>query len=145
MLAVMNTDKIVKLIKMLSSSNDGEVINAARAILRTLAQEGADIHELAARVENGNGELSEAEMQKIYNEAFHRGKDSAAANAGFHNVEPSTVYEMACDIKDRCFDRLEEREQGLVNTITRWYASKEPSEKQSKWLRDIYRRTRSWR
>ena len=136
----MNTDKIGKLIRMLSSSNDGEVINAARAILRTLAQEGTDIHELAARVEGGK--LSKAEMQKIYDEAFRRGEDSAASNAGFHNVEPSTLYEVACDIKDRCFDRLEEKEQGLITTIVRWYANKEPSEKQASWLRDIYRRTR---
>ena len=59
----MNTEKIGKLIKMLSSSNDGEVVAAARAILRTLAQEGTDIHELAERVEGRK--LSQAEMQRI--------------------------------------------------------------------------------
>jgi hypothetical protein len=47
----MNAEKIGQLIKMLSSTNEDEVVAAARAILRTLAQEGTDIHELAERVE----------------------------------------------------------------------------------------------
>jgi hypothetical protein len=38
MLADMNGEKMGKLIKMLSSTNEGEVVAAARAILRTLAQ-----------------------------------------------------------------------------------------------------------
>jgi hypothetical protein len=71
MLAVMNSDKIGKLIKMLSSSNDGEVVAAARAIMRTLEAEGTDIHELAQRVEGRK--LSPAEMQRIYDKAFTDG------------------------------------------------------------------------
>ena len=40
-------DKLGKLIRMLSSDKDGEVLAAASAIKRTLAAEGSDIHALA--------------------------------------------------------------------------------------------------
>jgi hypothetical protein len=141
-------EKLEKLLKMLSSPQEGEVVAAAQAIMRTLKSAGADIHELAACVKGG-GKLSKADMQRIYDEAYRRGKDAAAANAngnaGFHNVEPTSLYDMACELKDRCFDRLDERDRALINTIVRWYANKEPSEKQAVWLHDIYRRTRRWR
>jgi hypothetical protein len=86
-LAVMDSDKIGKLIKMLSSPNDGEVVAAARAIMRALEAEGADIHELAERVEGRK--LSQAEKQRIYDKAFVDGKNAAAANAGFNDVDGS--------------------------------------------------------
>ena len=75
----MNVEKIQKLIKLLSSSSDGEVVAAARALLRTLHAEGTDIHALAERVEGRK--LSQAEMQRIYDKAFADGKKSAAATA----------------------------------------------------------------
>ena len=86
----MNTEKIGKLIKMPSSPNDGEVVAAARAILRTLAQEGADIHELATRVEGG-GKLSEADMRRVYDAAFAEGRRAAERDkpTKFHDVEPN--------------------------------------------------------
>ena len=77
----MNTDKVTKLIKMLSSPNDGEVIAAARALQRTLASEGADIHDLAARVEGG-GKLSPAERTRIYEQARREAQREAATRIG---------------------------------------------------------------
>ena len=68
----MNAEKIGKLIKLLSSINDGEVVAAARAILRTLEAEGADIHELAERVEGRK--LSQAEMQTDLRQGVRDGK-----------------------------------------------------------------------
>jgi hypothetical protein len=136
MLAIMNTEKIGKLIKMLSSSNDGEVVAAARAILRTLAQEGTDIHELAARVDGGK--LSKADMQRIYDQAYRDGKDAAAADVGFRSVDPPSFYEMACEIQHKGDGHLSEKEQGFVADMVRWCAHREPSEKQAKWLHAIY-------
>ena len=132
----MNTEKIGKLIKMLSSSNDGEVVAAARALTRTLAQEGADIHELAARVEGRK--LSQAEMQRIYDQAYRDGKDAAAADVGFTAVDLPSFYKMACEIQHEGDGRLSEREQGFVDDMVRWCARREPSEKQAKWLHAIY-------
>jgi hypothetical protein len=133
----MNTEKIGKLIKMLSLSNDGEVVAAARAILRSLAQEGADIHELAARVEGGK--LSKADMQRIYDAAYRDGKQAAERNHGdeFHNVGPSW-HAMAIECRDHDNGRLTQRERAFVEDMVRWTARREPSEKQGKWLHVLY-------
>ena len=136
-LATMNTEKIGKLIKMLSSPNEGEVVAAARAILRTLAQEGTDIHELAARVEGGK--LSKADMQRIYDTAFADGRRAAEKDkpTEFHDVEPNW-QEMATSCRDHDAGRLTPRERGFVDDMVRWTVYRKPSEKQAKWLHSIY-------
>jgi hypothetical protein len=45
----MDTEKVAKLIRMLSSANDGEVLNAARALNRM------GIHDVSERLEGGGG------------------------------------------------------------------------------------------
>jgi hypothetical protein len=128
----MNADKIGKLLKMLSSSSDGEVVAAARALLRTLESEGSDIHDLAARVESG-GKLSPAERERIYEQARRDTKKEATVN----NAVPS-FYDMACEIQHKANGRLTPKEQGFVDDMARWCARREPSEKQAKWLHSIY-------
>src|SRR5215471_9574819 len=49
------TGKLGKMIRMLGSDCDGDVIAAARAIKRSLRSEGLDIHELAKAIEEPNG------------------------------------------------------------------------------------------
>jgi hypothetical protein len=132
----MNTEKIGKLLKMLSSNSDGEVVAAARAILRTLQAEGADIHELAERVEGRK--LSQAEMQRIYDKAFADGKKSVAAAADFSSVGTPSFHEMACEVQAKANGRLSPKEHGFVDDMIRWCAHREPSEKQAKWLHAIY-------
>jgi hypothetical protein len=46
--------KLCPLIRMLGSSNDGEALNAARAIGRTLRSAGRDFHDLASALEAGD-------------------------------------------------------------------------------------------
>jgi uncharacterized paraquat-inducible protein A len=45
----MDSEKAAKLIRMLSSTNDGEVLNAARALQRM------GVHDVAERIEEGEG------------------------------------------------------------------------------------------
>jgi hypothetical protein len=132
----MNEKKIERLIKMLSSPNDGEVVAAARAILRTPEADGADIHDLADRV--GGRKLSEEEMQRIYDEAFRRGKD--AAHSGFHNTEGPSFHEMALAIQQNANGRLKPNEAQFVDDMVMWCAKREPTEKQGKWLLVLYSR-----
>jgi hypothetical protein len=135
----MNADKIGKLIKMLSSPNDGEVVAAARAILRQLQAEGSDIHELAERVEGRK--LSKAEMQTIYDRAYRDGKKAAAANDGFSDVGSSdgpSWHDMAVAILSKASGRLSPKELGFVEDMERWCARREPTPKQAKWLHSIY-------
>jgi hypothetical protein len=134
----MNNEKLGKLIKMLSSPNEGEIVAAARAILRTLAQEGGDIHELAARV--ADNKLLQSDMQKIYDQAFRAGAESVQAAADFSNVGNAvpSFYEMACEIQHKGDGRLNPKEQAFVEDMVRWCARREPSEKQATWLHALY-------
>jgi hypothetical protein len=136
----MNEEKLQKLIRLLSSPNDGEVIAAARAILRALEADGSDIHELADRV--GGRKLSQSEMKRIYDEAFRRGQNAAqsaaAAFAGFHDTEGPSFHKMALEIQQKANGRLSPKEQGFVDDMVRWCVRREPSEKQAKWLHSIW-------
>jgi len=134
----MNVEKIQKLIKMLSSPNEGEALAAVHALQRVLREDGTDIHELAARIEG----LSQAEMKRLYDAGFQEGETAAktaaaAAARDFSNVGPS-FYEMACEIKHKGEGRLSQREADFVDDMTRWCARREPTEKQAKWLHVIY-------
>jgi hypothetical protein len=133
----MNTDKVTKLIKMLSSSNDGEVVASARALLRALAADGCDIHDLAKRIESGGGGISPAERSGIYEQERQRARaqaqqETAAARPSF--------YQMACEIQHKENGSLSEKERGFVADMVRWCARREPSEKQANWLHSIYRK-----
>jgi hypothetical protein len=70
----MNVEKVRKLIRMLSSDRDGEVVAAARALLRSLEAEGESIHDLAHAIDAGR--LSETDMRLIYDNGFEAGRQS---------------------------------------------------------------------
>jgi hypothetical protein len=70
--------KLATFIRLLASDKDGEVVATAHAMARVLHGIGADLHDLAERVERGgNGALSEAEMQKIFNAGVEAGREQA--------------------------------------------------------------------
>ena len=48
-------DRLVKIIVMFSSTNDGDIIVAGRALQRQLASAYTDIHALAAHLRAGGG------------------------------------------------------------------------------------------
>jgi hypothetical protein len=134
MLAV-NTDKITKLIKMLTSPNDGEIVAATRALMRTLESEGHDIHDLAKRIESGGGGISPADRARIYEQERQRARQEAQREA---EAAGPSYYQMACEIQRKANGRLRENEQTFVADMVRWCARREPSEKQAKWLDSIF-------
>jgi hypothetical protein len=127
------TQKLEKLVRLLSSDKDHEVLAAARAITRTLSAAHSDIHELAARVKG----VSEADMQRIFDAGVQEGKDAAAA-AGFKSTEGPSYYEMATYCVEHDDGRLTPKERGFVEDMTRWCARREPTEKQAKWLHVLW-------
>jgi hypothetical protein len=131
---VVNTDKVTKLIKMLSSSNDGEIVAAARALMRTLESEGSDIHDLAKRIESSGG-ISPAERSRIYEQE----RQQARQQTQRETAEPGpSFYQMACEIQHKDNGSLTAKERGFVADMVRWCARRKPSEKQAKWLHAIY-------
>ena len=52
--------KLARLIRLGASENDGEALNAWRAIKRTLTSSGADLNALADEIETGPNALTHA-------------------------------------------------------------------------------------
>jgi hypothetical protein len=129
--------RLGKLIRMLSSSNTAEVAATAGALMRTLREAGLDVHDLAAAVESADAKMfSEAQAHEIYQRAFDDGKRSVQKPT----YSPPTWREIAEDCLD-AIDQLRERDADFVRSVLlRIRIGEEPSEKQAKWLKDIYRR-----
>ena len=108
-------DKLGKLIRMLSSDKDGEVLAAASAIKRTLAAEGSDIHALADA-------LCRLQPQ-------HRPR----------HEDDNDWHGIACECQERG-GRLNQREQNFVADMVAWTAFREPTQKQQAWLLSIHGR-----
>jgi hypothetical protein len=140
-------DKLQRFIRLLASDRDGEVVAAARALVRTLKTNGADIHALADAIVQSP--LSEPEMKKLYDACYERGRldERRAAENGpmFRNVvnvddEPSW-NEIARECAANPARMKSEREKDFVKQMVRRTAhGGEPSPKQADWLRKIYAR-----
>jgi hypothetical protein len=76
--------KLAKLLPVLASPADGEVVGAARAIDRTLRANGCDWHDLAAALERhvDSGELPES-VHDVAAWCLARGGDLAAKERAF--------------------------------------------------------------
>jgi hypothetical protein len=110
-------DRLSKLVRMLTSDHDGEVVAAARSINRTLKNAGLDIHVLAAAIERG-------------------GVGEATANRpAWHSV--------ACECAAHSERLRSQKERAFIADMVIWTKlGGEPTERQAKWLRAIYVRVR---
>jgi hypothetical protein len=137
-------DKLGKLLRLLSSDRDGEIVGAARAIVRTLDGAGLDIHALADGIgasADSKKKFSEADALEIYQRGVEDGK--RAAEFWFRSVDGPTWHEIAgeCAAHDECL--RDERERQFLRDMVRWTVrGGEPTEKQAHWLRAIYARVR---
>lgn len=101
-----------KLMRLLASDHDGEIVNAARALQRVLGNVGLDLNDFARMIEGDTVSPSEPDWR-------------------------DQLLFCAKQIK-----RLNARDAQFVATLlstTRW---REPSAKQRKWLDDIVERLR---
>jgi hypothetical protein len=105
-------DKLSKLVRMLTSNHDGEVIAAARSIDRTLKSTGLDIHVLAATIERGG---------------TGNGKRNSPT---WHSVASACAPHP---------ERLRsEKERAFIADMVVWTKlGGEPTERQAQWLRSI--------
>jgi hypothetical protein len=113
-------DRLGKLLRLLSSDRDGEVIGAARAIVRTLGSAGLDVHALAESLGINGKRFSEADAAEIYRRGVEDGKRAAEnENIGFHSVDEPTWHEIACECAahDKCL--RDERERQFVGDMVR--------------------------
>jgi hypothetical protein len=111
-------ERLKKLLLMLSSSQDGEVVNAARAIGRALQASGKDWHDLARRL-SAPARVNTAEQ----------------APPRQNNNTDWRVMREYCVQHD---DRLRPREREFLDNLASWRG--DLTEKQRSWLTAIYQR-----
>jgi hypothetical protein len=114
--------RLKKLLLMLSSSHDGEVVAAARKIDSTLRDSGRDWHDLVA------GLLTPARAAN-HGSRDRNGSDSCAGD-----------WRMMRDYCARHGDHLRLREWDFINDLEHWRGDLTP--KQLTWLNSIYARVR---
>jgi hypothetical protein len=115
MIATVETGKLVKLLRLVfSSDKDGEVIAAVAAVKRLLASAGLDAHALADVVEHGTKSIAVPHVDRVDDDD---GDDRSAIWFAFHRRYSLTP-----------------RDRQFIEGLTRWHAL---SAKQRKWLGDI--------
>jgi hypothetical protein len=141
--------KLGNAVRLLSSNEKGDVITAAHGILRLLASCGADIHTLAAHIENGSG-LTEADKQKIRSEIEHaravgyaEGVRAAQTNqhgaGAFRNTDGKLEFGEVALYVQREMRRLRPGTHEFVNKMALYAVEGfEPSKKQGKYLFDLF-------
>jgi hypothetical protein len=107
--------KLGKLIRLLSSNRDGEVLAAVHALKRVLDGGKLDIHALADMVEAAG--VSPARHGKTREPSWNQIARECASRP----------------------DLLRDHERAFVSDMVRWTAARgEPTPKQATWLRSIY-------
>jgi hypothetical protein len=111
------SDRLAKLIRLLGSERDGEVLAAVSAMRRTLQTAGLDLHAIAARITDGDPDVK----RDAYTRGYSEGKRDAEANA-------MTVYAAGGTREWR--------------DVAEFCATRAHAPKQQEWLRSIRDRLR---
>ena len=111
-------------------------------MIRTLQGVGADIHDIADRIEHpGDGSLSEAEMQEIFDAGVKAGIKRAGQQTR-SNGAPQ--FPSARDMAMHCYQRIDdletEWEREFITNMMSWTRRRPLSAKQQDKLETIYLR-----
>lgn len=111
--------KLGKLLPRLASDAPGEVVATVQAIRRTLARDGLDLHDLAARL--------------ITPPVAVKPKVDPGGFAG------GDLFQMARSLRDHAFHRLSANQRDFILKATSILAAgRALTPKQEKWLRDLH-------
>jgi hypothetical protein len=127
--------KLAKLLPMLATSHDGEVVATARAIGRTLQSAGLDWHSLAAAI------TTPPAVRTVEREPYKPSDDY------WDGMDPNDWHGMACWCREFDCGRLTPREQQFIWDMAsplRFRRGQKPSAKQHDWLRAIYVKLSRW-
>jgi hypothetical protein len=136
--------KLANFVRLLASDKDGEVVGAARALNRVLKSIGADFHDLADRVEKPGGEISDADMEKIYKAGIEEGqRQEKQARAMARGNGSSANFPSAQDMAMFCYQNKaklrSEWELEFTDNMAAWTRTVRPlSPKQQAHLEKIY-------
>jgi hypothetical protein len=137
--------KLAKSIRLLASNRDGEVVAAVRAMIRTLQGIGADIHDIADRIEHsGNGALSEREMQEIFDAGIKEGVrrvEQKMRSQAVHSSLSSPQFPAPATMALYCYqriDRLNDWEREFTTNMMSWTRRRPLYPKQQARLEELY-------
>jgi hypothetical protein len=120
---------LAKLIRLLASDVDGEVLAAVRALGRALKASGCDIHDLAGLVETPA--IAPSTQEAGFYDQFHD---------QFDDDDDETEWRFMLDACTAHVERFTSREQQLFQTLQHWRGT--PTERQLIWLRALFERVR---
>jgi len=139
--------KLEKFMLLLASNQDGEVVAAARAMVRALKGIGADLHDVTACIKHsGNGALSEHEMQEIYNAGIKEGARLAIQKmqAQMARSSPQRLmpqFPSAADMALYCYqnlNRCNEWETEFASNMAVWTRRRPLTVKQQARLEELF-------
>ena len=134
-------------IRVLSSSNDGDVVASVHAIQRLLKSHGTDFHALADHIENGG--LSKDDMEKIkakveqarlegYAEGVKAAESKHLGTGEFRNTDGQLEWSEVALFLQRNKHRLDARHHEFVDDMaSRTMYGREPTPKQHKYLHSL--------
>jgi hypothetical protein len=137
--------RIAQLIRMTTSDKEGEIAAAVSAMARKLkSASAADIHAIADRIENPNGNsLSEAEMRKLYDAGYRDGVQAAEqryrGDEDFQSTDGKPDWHAVARFAQRNKHRLDARHHEFIDDMaarTAW--DREPTEKQHRYLHSLF-------
>jgi hypothetical protein len=148
-------DRLIKIILMFSSPNDGDLVAAGRAMRRTLA--AADLEAVAAHFRASGGGLSAEDKQQIraaiadaraagYADGVRDGEARAHGVEDFRNADGTVDWRQVARFVRREKGRLPPRAQNaktleFVDDMAMRAGSpfsREPTQRQHEWLHDLF-------
>ena len=139
--------RLAKIIAMLSSPNDGDLVVAGRALQRNLSANGADIYALVdlLKASEDRNRFGQEVANAAYAEGLRDGEAQAHGSDGFHSVDESAEWRQVALYVAREQHRLPPRTlqksaEFIANMAARAESqfSRDLSERQHEWLRDLF-------
>jgi hypothetical protein len=139
--------RLAKMIAMLSSPSDGDLIAAGRAIQRQLTASGADIYAIIdlLKASEDRNRFGQEIANAAYAEGLRDGEAQAHGSDGFHSVDESAEWrEVALYVareKHRLPPRtLQKSAEFIADMALRAKSphSREPTQRQHEWMHDLF-------
>jgi hypothetical protein len=139
--------RLAKIIAMLSSPNDGDLIAAGRALQRNLSANGADIYALVdlLKASEDRNRFGQEIANAAYAEGLRDGEARAHGSDGFHGVDESAEWRQVALYVQREQHRLPARtlqksEEFIANMAARAKSpySREPTQRMHEWMHDLF-------
>ena len=139
--------RIAKLVRMMSSDFDGEVLSANARLKSLLKEERLTFHDLATVIENCNGEIeerkySDSDAELIFAKGVEKGRKEEANRKdlppAFYDADGQPRWSAVALFCQQHHRRLRPKEQEFIDDMAGKMMWREPTEKQGKWLHSIF-------